>query len=121
MFLTFLRTLSSQRHLCDSAILLNCFLASALDGTEFLVLVLTRNVGELIVISASIRVTVTAIEGGRMRIGIDAPRDISIVRQELLGGLDDQEDIVSISSNPTAKTLWAARHRAASSGRDTPR
>ena len=47
-------------------------------------LVLTRKVGELIVIGGNIRVSVTAIEKGRVRIGIEAPRDVNIVREELL-------------------------------------
>ena len=47
-------------------------------------LVLTRKVGEEIVINDNIRVTVLAIRGNQVRIGIQAPADVSIFREELL-------------------------------------
>jgi carbon storage regulator len=47
------------------------------------VLVLSRKPGESIVLANSIRVTVVEVSSGVVRIGIDAPREISIVRAEL--------------------------------------
>jgi carbon storage regulator len=49
-------------------------------------LVLTRRIGEEIVIAGNIRVTVVAVEGQRVRIGITAPATVPVVRQELLAG-----------------------------------
>lgn len=46
-------------------------------------LVLTRKVGEEIVIGGDIRVTVTAIQGERVRIGVTAPGDIRVDRAEV--------------------------------------
>ena len=46
-------------------------------------LVLTRRVGEQIVIADEIRITVVSVRGDRVRIGIEAPRDISVERQEV--------------------------------------
>jgi carbon storage regulator len=46
-------------------------------------LVLTRRAGEEIVIGDIIRVTVIAVRGNQVRLGITAPADISICRQEL--------------------------------------
>jgi len=46
-------------------------------------LVLTRRVGEEIVIADEIRITVVSVRGDRVRIGIDAPRDISVERHEV--------------------------------------
>ncbi len=46
-------------------------------------LVLTRKVGEEIVIDGSIRVTITAIQGGQVRLGITAPPEIAIHREEV--------------------------------------
>jgi carbon storage regulator len=46
-------------------------------------LVLTRKVGEEIVIDESIRITVTAIKGGQVRIGITAPPDVRVNREEV--------------------------------------
>ncbi|HWT93620.1 MAG TPA: carbon storage regulator CsrA [Solirubrobacteraceae bacterium] len=44
---------------------------------------LTRKPGETIVIGDNIRVSVIQIAGGAVRIGIDAPRDVSIYREEI--------------------------------------
>jgi len=49
-------------------------------------LVLTRRVGEEIVIAGNIRVTVLAVNGQRVRLGITAPSSIPVARLELLAG-----------------------------------
>jgi len=46
-------------------------------------LVLTRKVGEEIVIDGHIRVTVLAVQGGRVRIGVTAPPEVRIDREEV--------------------------------------
>ena len=46
-------------------------------------LVLTRKVGQEIIIGDKIRITVTQVKGDRVRIGIDAPTDVSVDRQEI--------------------------------------
>ncbi len=47
-------------------------------------LVLRRKVGERIVLRGVIIVTVLAVEGERVKLGIEAPPDTTIVREELL-------------------------------------
>ena len=47
-------------------------------------LVLRRKVGESIVLAGVIHISVLAVEGERVKIGISAPPDVSIVREELL-------------------------------------
>ncbi len=47
-------------------------------------LVLSRKANETIVLDNAIEVTVLEILGERVKIGINAPRDVPIVRQELL-------------------------------------
>lgn len=49
-------------------------------------LVLTRKVGEEIVIGGNIRVRVLSIQGNQIRLGFIAPREVPIQRQELLTG-----------------------------------
>jgi carbon storage regulator len=46
-------------------------------------LVLTRQIGQEIIIDGSIRVTVTSIKGDRVRIGITAPPEVRIDREEV--------------------------------------
>lgn len=49
-------------------------------------LVLSRKVGESIEIGSDITLIVTRISGGRIQIGIDAPREVAVRRAELLSG-----------------------------------
>jgi carbon storage regulator len=46
-------------------------------------LVLTRKIGEHIIIDGCIRVTLTGIRGGKVKIGIDAPPDVRVDREEI--------------------------------------
>ncbi len=46
-------------------------------------LVLTRNVGEKIVIDNNIRITIISVKGGKVRLGIEAPDDIRVDREEV--------------------------------------
>lgn len=56
-------------------------------------LVLRRKVAETVTIGKDIRVTVLAIEGDRVKIGIEAPKYVDIVRTELLAEEDNRENI----------------------------
>lgn len=46
-------------------------------------LVLSRKPGEMIEIGGGIRVKVVAVNGSRVKIGIDAPSDVGVARSEL--------------------------------------
>lgn len=46
-------------------------------------LVLTRRIGEKLVIGRNIVVHVLQVQGERVRIGIEAPRDVSVNREEI--------------------------------------
>jgi carbon storage regulator len=52
-------------------------------------LVLSRKVGERILIGDNISVTVVRITGGGVRIGIEAPSDMAVIRQELKDQMED--------------------------------
>jgi carbon storage regulator CsrA len=49
-------------------------------------LILRRKIGERIVIDGRIEVTVLHIRGGKVRLGFDAPRDVRVLREEILRG-----------------------------------
>ena len=67
-------------------------------------LVLSRRAGESILIGGEIEIVILGTDGGQVRVGIRAPRDITVLRKELL-----QEEETEI---PLAATA------AISSGRD---
>ncbi|WP_020471350.1 carbon storage regulator [Zavarzinella formosa] len=46
-------------------------------------LVLTRRIGEEIIIGNNIRVKIVAVKGDRIRVGIDAPNDVPVDRAEI--------------------------------------
>jgi carbon storage regulator len=46
-------------------------------------LVLTRRVGETLVIGDSITVTVLGVKGNQVRLGVDAPKHVSVHREEV--------------------------------------
>ncbi|QDV38012.1 carbon storage regulator [Tautonia plasticadhaerens] len=48
-------------------------------------LVLSRKLEQRIVLGDGIRITVVAIEGGRVRLGIEAPPQVAVVRAEIAG------------------------------------
>lgn len=52
-------------------------------------LVLRRKIGESIILDGVISVSVLAVEGERVKIGITAPPEVTIVREELLKNARD--------------------------------
>jgi carbon storage regulator len=46
-------------------------------------LVVTRRIGERIMIGPDVSLTILAVQGHQVRIGIDAPRDVAIYREEI--------------------------------------
>jgi carbon storage regulator len=65
-----------------------------MEGSDMLVL--SRKLGEKIYIGDNICITVVDIDRGKIRLGIEAPRNVPIFRQELLP--------LDASGNPPAKT-----------------
>jgi len=66
-------------------------------------LVLSRKVGEDIVIGDNIRLKVVAIQGGKVRIGISAPKEVTVDRQEIHEKRND-----SFSEEPTLTSMPAS-------------
>ena len=61
-------------------------------------LVLSRNTDESIVIGNDITITVVAIQGDKVRLGIDAPREIPVHRLEVYQAIAEQLNTQSATS-----------------------
>lgn len=69
-------------------------------------LVLSRKVGERIWIGEDISVTVVRITGGGVRIGIEAPTEMAVVREELKHKIDNGDHSkVDATSDESPSTL----------------
>ena len=55
-------------------------------------LILTRRVGESVVIGEDVTVTVLGVKGNQVRIGITAPKDVAVHREEIYQRIQRGED-----------------------------
>ena len=59
-------------------------------------LILTRRVGETVMIGSEVTVTVLGVKGNQVRLGINAPKDVAVHREEIFerikseGGVEDE-------------------------------
>ena len=53
-------------------------------------LILTRRVGETVVIGDDVDVTVLGVKGNQVRIGVKAPRNVSVNREEIYKRIQDE-------------------------------
>jgi carbon storage regulator len=71
-------------------------------------LVLARKVHQAITISDNIRITVLRIGGGRVRLGVETPEDLTVIREELLGPTDPGTEA---GGPPMPSSAERPRHR----------
>ena len=68
-------------------------------------LVLTRRIGEKIIIGDNVTISALGVKGNQVRIGIEAPPDVKVNREEIhQRGLKDQKalNVTRLVSNPTS-------------------
>jgi carbon storage regulator len=85
-------------------------------------LVLTRKLMEKLVIGDNICVTVVRIEGGQVRLGIEAPTNVRIIRSELVPDLLDANGKFREPASTAAPSVeGVTAPRALAHGIDSPR
>jgi carbon storage regulator len=55
-------------------------------------LILTRRVGETLMIGDEVTVTVLGVKGNQVRIGVNAPRDVAVHREEIYDRIKSEQD-----------------------------
>ncbi len=66
-------------------------------------LILTRRVGETVMIGNEVTVTVLGVKGNQVRIGVNAPKDVAVHREEIYERIKREEDGEGPTPNPTSK------------------
>jgi carbon storage regulator len=75
-------------------------------------LVLTRKLGESITIGEHIRVTVVALKGNQVKLGIEAPTDTKVHREEIYTKIIEENQKAAATSQQdlsTLRDLWQQR------------
>ncbi len=54
-------------------------------------LILTRRVGETLMIGDEVTVTVLGVKGNQVRIGVNAPRDVAVHREEIYDRIKQEQ------------------------------
>jgi carbon storage regulator len=76
------------------------------------VLILTRKVGETVMIGNDVSITVLRVKGNQVRLGVDAPKDVSVQRQEIFERIasgDGKGEATSPPPEPTDNEMAADR------------
>lgn len=74
-------------------------------------LVLSRKVGESVVIGDNVTVTILEVRGDIVRVGIDAPRSVAVHRAELLEQLEKSNQEAASPSEDAVASLSEALRR----------
>lgn len=55
-------------------------------------LVLSRRIGETLILGDNIKIVVLGVHGNQIRLGIDAPREVSVHREEVYTRIQKESD-----------------------------
>jgi carbon storage regulator len=82
-------------------------------------LILTRRVGETVMIGNDVTVTVLGVKGNQVRIGVNAPRDVAVHREEIFERIKREEQDHGTQSPRSATAARGNGHAANGMDRDS--
>ena len=83
-------------------------------------LILTRRAGEALRIGDEIEVTVMAVNGSQVRIGINAPRNIAVDREEIAERKRRDRETLAAGARPAVPNATLSAQAFRQDGADTP-
>ena len=73
-------------------------------------LILTRKQGESFMLGDNIEISITEVNGDRVRIAIDAPKDVKILRKELVDAMALNKEAAEATVAPTQAAIQGLAH-----------
>jgi len=67
-------------------------ITAQLIGEGYRMLILTRRIAESLMVGDEVTITVLGVKGNQVRIGIDAPKDIQVHREEIYEKIQREKD-----------------------------
>jgi len=71
-------------------------------------LILTRRVGETLMIGDQVSVTVLGVKGNQVRIGVNAPREVAVHREEIFQRIQGEASLHDEKENGGVKSTFTA-------------
>ena len=65
-------------------------------------LILTRRAGETVMIGNDVTITVLGVKGNQVRIGINAPKDVAVHREEIYERIKSEQGAKGAETDPAA-------------------
>lgn len=65
-------------------------------------LILTRKVGETLMVGDEITITVLGVKGNQVRIGVNAPRDVAVHREEIYNRIQEDGTLPPSDDEPSS-------------------
>jgi len=65
-------------------------------------LILTRRVGETVMIGDDVTITVLGVKGNQVRVGINAPKHVAVHREEIYERIKREQQSDEVSEKPKA-------------------